>query len=121
VPNPLLEPTNVYMYTLQATRLAMRTEGPTEAEAAVVARHWAYLQNLINRGILIFAGRTLVTNEDGFASVVFRADSQEQARAILEEDPGVRGGIFRARLFPYQVMLIGAWSLEAGAPERSVL
>jgi hypothetical protein len=40
-----------------------------------------------------------------FADVVFRADSEEKARAVMEGDPGVRGGIFRARLFPYQVIL----------------
>ena len=67
-------------YTLQTTRLAITTEGPTEGETAIVARHWAYLQDLTARGILIFGGRTLVTTEDWFASVEFRADSEEKAR-----------------------------------------
>lgn len=114
--NPFLEPTNIYMYTLQPTRLAITTEGPTETEAAIVARHWAHLQDLTARGVLIFGGRTLITTEDCFASVVFRADSEEEARGIMEGDPGVREGIFRARLFPYQVMLMGAWSPEAARP-----
>ena len=114
--NPFLEPTKVYMYTLRPTRLAITTEGPTEAEAAIVARHWAYLQQLLARGILIFGGRTLVTNEDCFASIVFRADSEEKARAVMEADPGVQGGIFSARLFPYQVMLMGAWSPDDAPP-----
>ena len=74
----------------------------------------AYSQDLRARGILIFAGRTLVTDEDCFASVVIHADSEEEARAVMEGDPGVREGIFRARLFPYQVMLVGSWSLACG-------
>ena len=114
--NPFLQPTGIYMYTLKLTRPAITTEGPTEAEAAIMARHWAYLQDLTSRGILIFAGRTLVTNEESFASIVFRADSEEKARSVMEADPGVREGIFRARLFPYQVMLMGAWSSEADSP-----
>ncbi len=105
--NPFLEPTNVFMYMLKPTRLAITTEGPTEAEIPDVARHWAYLQELTARGILIFAGRTLVTTEEGFASVVFRADSEEDALAIMEGDPGVQERIFRARLFPYQALLMG--------------
>jgi uncharacterized protein YciI len=117
VSNPFLQPTGIYMYTLKLTRPAITTEGPTEAEAAIVARHWAYLQDLTSRGILIFAGRTLVSNEGSFASVVFRADSEEKAQSVMEGDPGVREGIFRARLFPYQVMLMGAWpSEEATSP-----
>ncbi len=114
--NPFLQPTGIYMYTLKLKRPAITTEGPTEAEAAIVARHWAYLQDLTSRGILVFAGRTLVSNEESFASVVFRADSEEKARSVMEGDPGVREGIFRARLFPYQVMLMGAWSSEAVPP-----
>ena len=31
------------MYTLQPIRLAITAEGPTEAETAIVALHWAYL------------------------------------------------------------------------------
>ena len=45
---------------------------------------------------------------------MIHADSEEEARAVMEGDPGVREGIFRARLFPYQVMLVGSWSLACG-------
>ncbi len=91
--NPFLEPTNIYMYmyTLQPTRLAITTEGLTETEAAIVARHWAHLQDLTARGVLIFGDRTLITTEHCFASVVFRADSEEEARGIMEGDPGGSG------------------------------
>jgi uncharacterized protein YciI len=116
VSNPFLQPTDIYTYTLKLKRPAITTEGPTEAEAAIVARHWAYLQDLTSRGILIFAGRTLVSNEESFASVVFRADSEEKARSVMEGDPGVREGIFRARLFPYEVLLMGTWSSEVASP-----
>ena len=105
--NPFSEPTKVYMYTLKPARVAIMTEGPTESEAAIVAKHWDYTLDLHNRGKLIFAGRTLITNEDSFASVVIHAESEEEARAIMEADPGVREEIFSACLYPYQVLLQG--------------
>jgi uncharacterized protein YciI len=108
--NPFLEPTKIYMYTLELLRPAIKTEGPTEAEAATVQRHWAHLQDLLASGRLVFAGRTLSINENGFASVVFRANSEEEARAIMDRDPGTREGVFRGHLYPYQVLLVGMWS-----------
>jgi uncharacterized protein YciI len=110
--NPFLEPTTIYMYTLELLRPEIKTEGPTEAEAATVKRHWAHLQDLLASEKLIFAGRTLSIDENGFASVVFRADSEE-ARAIMDRDPGIREGGFCGHLYPYQVMLLGNWSLNS--------
>jgi len=106
--NPFLEPTTTFMYTLAPKRLAIMSEGPTQTEASIVARHWTHLQQLAADGTLIFAGRTLVTNEDSFASVVFRADSEAQARAIMDAGPAVSEGLIRAHLFPYQVLLVAS-------------
>lgn len=108
--NAFLEPTSIYMYTLELIRPALKTEGPTEAEAASVNRHWAHLQGLLASGKLIFAGRTLSIDENSFASVVIRAESKEEAQAVMDRDPGIREGLFRGHLFPYQVLLIGSWT-----------
>jgi uncharacterized protein YciI len=78
-------------------------------EKALAAQHWTYSQDLLTKKIVIFAGRTLVMNEDSFAIVVIQTNSEKEARAIMEGDPAVKGGLFRARLLPYQPMLIGAW------------
>ncbi|MGE5225099.1 MAG: YciI family protein [Omnitrophica WOR_2 bacterium] len=110
--NPFLEPTNVFMYTLDLLRPAIKIEGPTETEAASVKRHWAHLQDLATKGQLIFAGRTLSIDDDGFASVIFRASSEDEARAVMERDPGIRENLFRGHLFPYQVLLMGTWVPE---------
>jgi uncharacterized protein YciI len=102
------------MYTLHPTRLAMLTEGPTEAERAVAAEHWTYSQDLLLKGVIVFAGRTIErTSEGAFVIVVIRADSATDAHEIMESDPAVRGGVFRARLFPFQPMLMGGWPAEA--------
>ena len=111
--NPFLEPASIYMYTLELLRPALKTEGPTGAEAAIAGRHWAHLQGLLASGKLIFAGRTLSIDENGFASVIYRANSIDEAQAIMDADPGIREGLFRGHLFPYQVLLLGSWSPQA--------
>jgi uncharacterized protein YciI len=107
--NPIDVPRDVFMYTLHPLRVTMLKEGPTDAEKALAAQHWAYSQDLLARGAIIFAGRTVDTTEDSFATCVIQAESEEQARAIMEADPAVQGGVFRARLFRYQPMLVGEW------------
>jgi uncharacterized protein len=108
--NPFLEPTTTYMYTLELIRPALKIEGPTELEAAIVKRHWAHLQDLAAKKVLIFAGRTLNIDQGGFASVVFSANSVDEARAVMDSDPGIREGLFRGHLYPYQVLLMGSLS-----------
>jgi uncharacterized protein YciI len=102
------------MYTLYPTRLEMFTSGPTDAERASAAEHWIYSQRLLGQGAIVFAGRAIEPTSDGaFAIVVIRADSRDAAQAMMDADPAVRSGIFRARLFPFQPMLMGEWPAEA--------
>ena len=63
--------------------------------------------------MILFAGRTVDASAESFASCVIRARSEEDARAIMENDPAVKAGLFRARLFRYQPMLVGDWPLPA--------
>ncbi len=109
IANPLQPPADVFMYTLHPTRPAMLTEGATDAEKALAAQHWIYSQELLAKKVIVFAGRTMDRTADSFASCVIRAASEAAARAIMESDPAVAGGVFRARLFPYQPMLMGEW------------
>jgi uncharacterized protein YciI len=109
VANPLEIPDDVFMYTLHPTRLEMLTEGPTDSEKALAAAHWAYSQELLAKKVIIFGGRTVDRTQESFAICVIRAGSEEQARAIMKADPAVHGGVFRARLFRYQPMLVGDW------------
>ena len=112
IANPAEVPADVFMYTLQATRLAMLTDGATDAEKALAAAHWTYSQDLLKRGVVLFAGRTVDRTEASFASCVIRAASEEEARAFMENDPAVKGGVFRARLFRFQPMLVGDWPAQ---------
>jgi len=103
-----------FIYQLRPTRMEMLSEGPTEREAAVVAEHFAYLQDLLGQQVVLLAGRTRTTDEQTFGIVVFEADSDGSARQIMENDPAVNEGIMSARLFPFGVAL---WS-ETGPQLR---
>jgi uncharacterized protein YciI len=113
IADPRQIPQGVFAYTLHPTRLAMLTEGATAEERALAGAHWVYSQELLTRGVVIFAGRTMITTADSFALMVIRAPSLDAARAIVADDPAVRGGVFRSTVYPYQPMLMGAWPEEA--------
>lgn len=77
----------------------------TAADEQLVSAHFARLQALRQAGIVVLAGRTLNTDASQFGLVIVEVASEAEARAIMDDDPAVRGGVMTARLFPYQVAL----------------
>lgn len=98
--------TTQYLYTIQPTRAEMLSEGTTPEEAQIVGQHFAYLKALTDQGIVILAGRTLNTDESSFGIVIFNAASEEAAREVMLDDPAVRQGVMRAKLYPYRVAMM---------------
>ena len=96
-----------FLYKLQLVRGDMLRSGPTGAEQAIVAEHFAYLQDLNARGIIILVGRTLTTDENTMGLTIFRAESEEAARQIMNGDPAVKKGVMTATLYPFKVFLQG--------------
>jgi uncharacterized protein YciI len=103
-----------FLYRIQATRLGMLTDGPTEREARIVGEHFAYLSRLTDEGTVLMAGRTLTADEGTFGIAVLVAATAADAAAIMNDDPAVAHGVMRAELFPYRVAL---WS-RRGPPEE---
>jgi uncharacterized protein len=95
-----------YLYRIIPTRPEMLAEGLTSQESETMAKHFVYLQQLTRDGILILAGRTLNTDEDSFGITVINANSEEDARTIMNNDPAVKLGVVHAKLYPYRVALI---------------
>lgn len=106
--------TRQYLYRIQPVRVGMLTEGPTGHEAAVIAEHFAHLQQLVEEGRVLMAGRTLNADDRTFGIVVFVAESEEGARDLVRSDPAVKHGIMHAELFPFSIAL---WSGEGPAGE----
>ena len=103
-----------FLYRIQPTRPGMLADGPTAQEAETVGQHFAYLQQLVEDGTVLMAGRTLNTDESSFGIVVFVAESRARAGEIVDADPAVRQGVMRAELFPYRIAL---WSAQGRAEE----
>lgn len=94
-----------YLYRIQPTRYEMLTEGSTPHEAEIIGEHFNYLQRLTNEGVAILVGRTLTTERDTMGIVIFKARSDEEARALMNADPAVSRGVMSAKLFPFRIAL----------------
>lgn len=92
-----------FLITLHPPREGF-VENATASERAAVGEHFAYLRRALGDGVLILAGRTQEATPTGM--VVIRADDASAARRFAEDDPAVRGGVFRYELKAYAVALM---------------
>ena len=98
-----------WLYRIQPTRQGMLRDGPTPDEGALIERHFSYLKGLTDKGIVLLAGRTLNSDDSSFGIVIYVAEDEKSARAIFQEDPAVKAGVFRGEFFPFSIAL---WSRE---------
>ena len=91
-----------YLYTIRMTRPAMKDD-PTPQEQAIMGEHFAYLKARTEAGELLLAGPCL---DAAFGIVIFDADSDDAARAIMENDPSVIHGVMQADLHPFRISLL---------------
>lgn len=101
-----------FLYRLTPARVEMVTVGPTPEEEAIVSEHFAHLEALTAQGVTLLVGRTQDDSPDTFGVVIFQAESEEQAREIMDSDPAVKRGIMRAKLFPFRIALAGTLQSE---------
>ena len=101
-----------YLYKIQPVRPEMLTEGPTETESQIVSDHFSYLKDLMERGAVILAGRTQNNDYSSFGIIIFKAESEDQAREIVRNDPAVKNNVMRAELYPYRIALLKAENAE---------
>jgi uncharacterized protein YciI len=84
----------------------MLTDSPTEDESQAVEKHFLYLKELTEKGVVLMAGRTTNNDASTFGIVILETETESDARSIMENDPSVRQNIMTAKLFPYQVALM---------------
>jgi uncharacterized protein YciI len=99
---------NQFLYRIQPSRLEMVTRGPTDEEASILLEHSHYLKSLTDQGVVLVFGRTQNNDPSTFGIVIFRAESEETARSIMNNDRAVKRGVMRAELFPYKVAGLNA-------------
>lgn len=77
-----------------------------EEENKLMSEHFLYLKELLEAGKLIMAGPTLIET-DPFGVYIFEADTQKEAKEIMENDPAVKAGIQIVKdLRPIRVSLL---------------
>jgi uncharacterized protein len=91
-----------FVYLIRPQRKGF-IENMTEEESAIMGSHFQYLQSLLSEQKLILAGPCL---DAAFGIVVFRAETLESGRQIMENDPAVLAGIMDAEIHPYRVSLM---------------
>jgi len=91
-----------FLYTTHATRETMVIDGPTPEEEAVLEKHFQYMKEMTAAGVVHLAGRTLNKEVKAFGLVVLHADSEEEARKVMENDPGIKLGVMWAELLPFK-------------------
>jgi uncharacterized protein YciI len=107
-----------FLYRIKPVRAEMLAEGPTDQEIAIIGEHFAYLERLVSKGVVLMVGRTLITDERSFGIVVFVKASEEEARALMEADPAVKNSVMEAELFPFTVAL---WSSKGAGEIENVV
>ena len=95
-----------FLYRIVPTRIDMLKSGPTPEEAQATQDHFAYVNDGVRNGRVLLAGRTLTADDATFGLVIFRADSDDDAKTFMEADPAVREGVMTATLFPFRVALL---------------
>ena len=78
----------------------------SEEEAAVMGgAHSAYLARLLEEGTLVLAGPTFGPGmNDGIA--VIEAETEDEARAVMESDPAITSGLMTGELRPMRVAFL---------------
>lgn len=93
-----------YIYVLNLAEERLRSpDGWTDAESEVVRVHFKHLTDLYENGTVKYVGRT-VDDRSSFGLVVFEADSEEEARKLMESDPAIVNGVMTATLYPFKAI-----------------
>lgn len=94
-----------YVYVLHVAPRFQEAAAWTEAEDAVIGRHFERLAEAVESGQVILAGRTNESLDTTFGLVILEAASEAAAREFMESDPAVVAGLMTATLHSYSVAL----------------
>ena len=100
-----MEPRTQFLCRLIATRPGMVVRATPE-EDRIVARHFAYLKSLTERGTVLLVRRIQNPDPTAFGIHILVAGSEAGARRIVDDDPAVREWVMRAELYPYKIALL---------------
>src|SRR6266481_5905476 len=102
---PKAEKTRQFIYVLRLVPRLYSDSNWTKEDKAVLERHFIRFQEAIKSGQLILAGRTNEAGEKTFGIAIFEASDEAAARAFMQADPAVAGGLMIAELHPFAMAL----------------
>ena len=102
-----------FLYKIAPARLEMVSGGPTDEETTIMSQHSDYLRSLTDQGTVLLFGRTHNSDARTFGLAIFRAESQDEALSIMNNDPAVKKGVMLAELYPYKVAGLNAREWQA--------
>jgi uncharacterized protein YciI len=65
---------------------------PKEEEDKIMSDHFKYLKSLLKKKKLFLAGPTLIP-EDPFGVIILEAETEREAKELIENDPSIKAGI----------------------------
>jgi uncharacterized protein YciI len=94
-----------FIYVLHLVPRLYDDKNWTKEDNAVLERHFARFQEAIKSRQLILAGRTKEPGDKTFGIAIFEAPDEAAARAFMQADPAVSGGLMTAELHTFAVAL----------------
>ena len=102
---PKAEKPKQFIYVLRLVPRLYSDANWTKEDKTVLGRHFARFQEATKSGQLILAGRTNEPGDKTFGIAIFEAPDEAAARAFMQADPAVGGGLMTAELHPFALAL----------------
>ena len=94
-----------FIYVLRLVPRLYSDANWRKEDETVLERRFARFQEATKSGQLILAGRTKEPGDKTFGIAIFEAPDETAARAFMQADPAVAGGLMTAELHPFAVAL----------------
>ncbi|MEH7225166.1 YciI family protein [Bacillus sp. JJ1566] len=94
-----------YIYTLKLVPRLLDEQNWNEGENQIIKEHFNKLKALMEENTVILAGKTQTNDESTFGIVILQAESEQEAKKLMENDPAVKEGIMTAQIYPYRIAL----------------
>ncbi len=91
-----------FLIELTPVRGMATVTSPTAAEQKFLGEHIAYMHLLVQDKMLLVAGPS-VTASDAVSILIVQAPSSDAAQRILNNDPSVKGGVFKGEVRPFRL------------------
>ncbi|TVQ82785.1 MAG: hypothetical protein EA380_00330 [Phycisphaeraceae bacterium] len=95
---------NAWVYLIVEHAREDMMETLTPEETGILRAHYNYLKELTETGRVVVAGPC--TDMIGPGIVIFHAEDEDAARGLMENDPAVQAGLFKAELHPMRLSLL---------------